>query len=1092
MNEKKPKATAVVVNDHPAQLNVLCALLRKTEIEPLPFSGVEAALRAMNPEDPPNLIVTDLYMPGIDGWRFCHLLRSLEYRAFNKIPIMIVSATFAGDHPERIAIDAKADAFLSVPVNGKEFTTLAHALLSGKFTRRLPRVLLVEDDISLARLLQQILANHGYDADITHTIREATEAFDKTAYDVAVIDYYLPDGTGDILLDAFHAQRSSSSDRAEKTECACVLISGDMSPERALDWMRRGAAAYLHKPFSPETLIELCVRARRERTLLRAEDLLEVRTRELRESESRYRGVFAATPDGMWIHAMDGAILDANETLCRRIGLPREMLIGRNISEFIPTQSIEGLDENMQNALEGRPRVFETTCRSTTGTYVEVEVHEVRIPWQGVPAVLSISRDITERKRAEKALRLDEERLQALLMLNNMTHASERELAHFAMEAAVRLTGSTIGYIAFMNEDETLLTMHAWSAHAMDECAIINKPIVYPVAETGLWGEAVRQRKAIITNDYAAPNPWKKGMPEGHVHIIRHMNAPTFEGGRIVIVAGVANKSTDYADDDVRQLSLLMTGLWTIIRHNRAEKELQQTNHLLAAVVEQSPVPMAMVTANDNVVRLINDACLRFLGVPDSDFTGRRLHDLEWNWVDRTPDGTIIPHEEEPIAKALRGEAVHAQLIQLTDCNGNVRWCEAEGVPIRDSAGNVIAGFIIFPDITARKRTEEEKEELQNQFAQVQKMESIGRLAGGVAHDFNNMLQAILGHAELALERVAPNDPLREDLEQIRTSAWHSAALTGQLLAFARKQTIAPKALDLNQTVTGILKILQRLIGEDINLIWKPGAQLGNVLADPSQVNQILTNLCVNARDAIVSSGKITIETDNALLDENYCSQHAGSAPGDYVRLTVSDNGCGVDAEILSHLFEPFFTTKARGKGTGLGLATVYGIVKQNKGFITVNSELNHGSTFTIYLPRHNAKTPPKPERTPISTSAAHGETILLVEDETIILKSVTQMLKELGYTMLSAATPGEAIQLAKEYSGKIDLLMTDVIMPEMNGRDLASTLIATYPAIKLLFMSGYTSDIIAQHGVLDEGVHFIQKPFSKALLAAKISEVLK
>ncbi len=922
MNETKPKATAVVVNDHSAQLHVLCALLRKTDIEPLPFSGVEAALSAMDPENPPNLIVTDLYMPGIDGWRFCHLLRSLEYPAFNKIPILIVSATFAGDHPERIAIDAKADAFLSVPVNGKEFTTLAHALLSGNFTRRLPRVLLVEDDVSLARLLQQILANHGYATDIAHTIREAIAAFDKKSYDVAVIDYYLPDGTGDILLDAFHAKRPEVPDRAEKTECACVLISGDMSPERALDWMRRGAAAYLHKPFAPETLIELCVRARRERTLLRAEDLLEVRTRELRESKSRYRGLFAATPDGMWIHAMDGTVLDANETLCNRVGLPRETLIGRNISEFIPTQRTEGVDENMQHALEGRPRVFETTCRSATGMLVDVEIHEVRIPWQGVPAVLSISRDITERKRAEK--------------------------------------------------------------------------------------------------------------------------------------------------------------------------ELQQTNQLLAAVVEQSPVPMAMVTAKDNVIRLINDACLRFFGVPDANFTGRRLSDVEWSWVDRTPDGTIIPHDEEPIAKALRGEAVHAQLIQLTDSKGNVRWCEAEGVPIRDSSGNVIAGFIIFPDITARKRAEEEKEELQNQFAQVQKMESIGRLAGGVAHDFNNMLQAILGHAELALERVLPDDPLREDLEQIRISAWHSAALTGQLLAFARKQTIAPKALDLNQTVAGILKLLQRLIGEDINLVWKPGANLGNVLADPSQINQILTNLCVNARDAIVTAGKITIETDNALLDESYCAQHAGSAPGDYVRLAVSDNGCGMDAEVLSHLFEPFFTTKARSKGTGLGLATVYGIVKQNRGFVTVSSELNLGSTFTIYLPRHIPKTPQKTEQTAAATSAANGETILLVEDEKTILKSVTHILKELGYTMLSASTPGEAIQLAKEYSGKIDLLMTDVIMPEMNGRDLACTLTSTYPNIKLLFMSGYTSDIIAQHGVLDEGMHFIQKPFSKALLAAKISEVLK
>jgi nitrogen-specific signal transduction histidine kinase/CheY-like chemotaxis protein len=394
-------------------------------------------------------------------------------------------------------------------------------------------------------------------------------------------------------------------------------------------------------------------------------------------------------------------------------------------------------------------------------------------------------------------------------------------------------------------------------------------------------------------------------------------------------------------------------------------------------------------------------------------------------------------------------------------------------------------------DITERKRAEEEREKLQEQLSQAQKMESVGRLAGGVAHDFNNMLGVILGHTEMALERVAPTDPLCDDLKEIRKAAERSADLTRQLLAFARKQTVAPKVLDLNKTVKAMTGMLRRLIGEDIDLAWMPGKELWTVNVDPSQVDQILANLCVNARDAIAGTGKVTIETDNVSLDEAYCADHAGFVPGEYVLLAMSDNGCGMDADVLSHLFEPFFTTKEKGKGTGLGLATVYGIVKQNNGFINVYSEPGHGTTFKIYLPRHAAKAAPREEEGRAQASARGSGNILLVEDEPAILKMTTMMLERLGYRVLAARTPGEAIRLAREHAGRIDLLMTDVVMPEMNGRDLAKNILSLYPDIRRLFMSGYTANIVAHQGVLDPGVHFLQKPFSMQDLGAMISEAL-
>jgi CheY-like chemotaxis protein len=370
-------------------------------------------------------------------------------------------------------------------------------------------------------------------------------------------------------------------------------------------------------------------------------------------------------------------------------------------------------------------------------------------------------------------------------------------------------------------------------------------------------------------------------------------------------------------------------------------------------------------------------------------------------------------------------------------------------------------------------------------------MESVGSLAGGVAHDFNNMLGVILGHASLALLKLDPSYPLHGHLEEIRKAAERSADLTQQLLTFARKQTIAPKVVDLNDAVASMLKMLKRLIGERIQLTWQPAADLWLLRLDPSQINQILTNLCVNARDSIGDIGRITIETGNSFIDGEYCANHVDVLPGEYVRLVVSDNGCGMDNETKQRIFEPFFTTKEMGKGTGLGLATVFGIVMQNNGSINVYSEPGLGTTFTIYLPRHAGNAEQVTLEGMAMTAPRGQESILLVEDEAAILDMATMILTEQGYTVLSANTPAEAIRLANEHVGEICLLITDVIMPEMNGKDLAHHLQSLHPRLKCLFMSGYTADAIAWHGVLDEGVNFIQKPFSLYDLAIKVREVL-
>lgn len=390
-----------------------------------------------------------------------------------------------------------------------------------------------------------------------------------------------------------------------------------------------------------------------------------------------------------------------------------------------------------------------------------------------------------------------------------------------------------------------------------------------------------------------------------------------------------------------------------------------------------------------------------------------------------------------------------------------------------------------------RRESLSKNESLERQLIQAQKLESVGRLAGGVAHDYNNMIGVIMGNAELALEQVNQEEPIHRELVEILEAAKRSAEITGQLLAFARKQTVAPKILDLNRTVAKQLRMLRRLIGEDIDFAWLPAAGPLVVYIDPVQLDQILTNLCVNARDAISGVGKVTIETAAVSFDEEYCADQAEFIPGDYVMLAISDDGSGMTREVMAHIFEPFFTTKDIGRGTGLGLSTVYGIVRQNNGFINLYSEPDKGTTFRIYLTRQKEKSVETSLEMVEEIPPSRGEIVLLVEDEFAILNLGKRILEGFGYKVLDASTPGIAIELGEKYATRISLLVTDVVMPEMNGRDLADQLKESNPKMKILFMSGYTANTIAHRGVLDEGVNFIQKPFTKMALLRTVREIL-
>lgn len=534
---------------------------------------------------------------------------------------------------------------------------------------------------------------------------------------------------------------------------------------------------------------------------------------------------------------------------------------------------------------------------------------------------------------------------------------------------------------------------------------------------------------------------------------------------------------------DLENRPLWLDGVILDITENRrAEERLREKDRLLHGILENTPDAVFCKDGDGRYI-LANSAALKAIGRPESEVVGRT-------------DFALFPRESAEVIKRNDDQVLRDGLIVMAEEQLTVKygetWWHTNKSPLRDGTGRIVGLVGISRDITALKLAEQQKEQLERKFLQAQKMEAIGRLAGGVAHDFNNMLNVIIGHAELALEGVDPSAPLYEDLQEIERAALRSADLTRQLLAFARKQTVAPRVLDLREAVEGMLKMLRRLIGEDIDLEWRPDKRPGLVKIDPVQIEQMLANLCVNARDAIADTGKVTIETGQATFDEAYCAEHPGFLAGEYVLLAVSDDGCGMSAETLANLFEPFYTTKELGKGTGLGLSTVYGIVKQNGGFVNVYSELGHGTTFRIYLraqqTREKSLPPDGVEAEPV---AGGGECILLVEDEPQLLKMTKMVLERKGYRVLAAAGPAEALALAAAQDGKIDLLATDVVMPGMNGRELAGRLQAANPQLRCLFMSGYTANVIAHHGVLDEGVAFIQKPVSSKDLVAKVREVL-
>jgi two-component system, cell cycle sensor histidine kinase and response regulator CckA len=772
-----------------------------------------------------------------------------------------------------------------------------------------------------------------------------------------------------------------------------------------------------------------------------------------RESDELYRTLVNVSPDAISVADINGSLIYTSPKAREMFGDSPDdnEIIGRSILSWIAPEDHERATENIRRLLEnGKTEAREYILVRKDGTrFIGETTTAVIYSPDGVPIrIIIVNRDITQRKRAEQACRESEELYRTVINLSpdpifvadthgSLIYISQKSKQMFGKLSENEIVGRSILSWVVPEERENA------AAHM--------KNILVDGALTGVEYTLIKNDETHFIGEVSATVIYSPdGAPFRIIFTIRDVTERK-QAEEALRLSGIRLRRAEL---------VARLGNWEFTLEDDKVNSSEGAKIIYGVEPEQSENPIYGLGPSEKSFSKLQQSSL-----PEY----RNLLDKALNDLIKEDK----PYDVEfKIKRPIDGKIVSIHSI-------------AEYSPEEKRV------FGVIQDITDHKREEEERKKLEEQLFQAQRMESIGRLAGGVAHDFNNILGVIIGRAEMALETNIPVDQLKHSLQEILKAGLRSADLVRQLLAFARKQTAIPKILNLNDTISGMLKMLRRLIGEDIDLSWQPGFDLWKVKIDPSQVDQILANLVVNARDAIPGVGTITMRTENAVIDDSVRAETPEFIPGKYVLLITSDTGTGMSKEVREHIFEPFFTTKEVGKGTGLGLSTVYGIVKQNDGFIYVASEPGIGTTLKIYLPRFEYETTQVLSENVNVKPPTGTETILLVEDDEAILTLSKIILEDLGYTVVAAQSPADAIRLAEEHPGDLDLLISDVVMPEMNGREMAEKLTAIRPNLKCLYMSGYTADVIAHRGILDEGIGFIQKPFLRDDFAGRVRQVL-
>jgi PAS domain S-box-containing protein len=1104
MNET---STILVVDDDPNSLQVLSEMLEQAGFDVRPALSGDIALNAIE-LSAPDLILLDIRMPGIDGYEVCRRLKAKE--ATRNIPVIFISGMQEIMDKSQAFRVGGVD-YVVKPFQEEEVIARIHTHL------QLSRVNVLKREINERKLTEEKLrASEERYRVLSETMLQGVVYQDANGKIIAM------NPAAEHILGKSQEQFSGSSSVQEEHDT--IRENGGLFPAMehpAMVALRTGlpVGAVIMGVFNPKLSgyrwisISAVPVFRTDETCPSEvfavfEDVTERKQaeRELRDSEEMHRDILKSAMDGIWLVDTEGRLLDVNKSYCRMSGYSSQELLTMRVSDLEAIETAEVRATHMKKVMELGEDRFETRHRRKDGGLFDVEI-SVQYRFTEKGRCVAFLRDITERKLKE-TVPLQSGNLLQLANLDIDLHECMSALTASLQSwsgcdaVGIRLRSGedypyfeTRGFPSTFVHEENQLCAYGPDGGILRDGE--GNPILECMCGNVLCGRFdptkpfFTNRGSFLSNNTTALLA-STAEADRQARTRNRCNGAGYEslalipmntGNQIIGLLQFNDRRPDrFTPAFIDICEGMAEKLALTLERRQAGEALVKSEKRYHDLVNTIPDLIWLKDA-DGVYMSCNVMFERFFGAKEADIIGK----TDYDFVDK--ELADFSRENDFMSMAAGKPSKNEEWITFAD-DGHRAMLDTIKTPMYDDKGNIIGVLGIGHDITDRKLVEEEKFKLELQLHQAQKMESVGSLAGGVAHDFNNKLSVILGCTYLATSEPDPAK-VQSFLEEIRKAAEQSADLTRQLLAFARKQTIMPKVLNLNETVTSTLQMLNRLIGENIPLTWQPGADLWLLNFDPSQVDQILANLCVNARDSITGSGKITIETGNSTIDEDYCAQYGDAVPGEYVRLAVSDNGCGMENEIQSRIFEPFFTTKEVGKGTGLGLATVFGIVKQNSGFINVNSELGLGTTFTIYLPRHVGKSE-QGKKEGHAIPAPHGlETILLVEDELAILNISAMILTRQGYTVLQASAPAEAVRITKEHSGEISLLITDVIMPEMNGKELADNLCFLNPQLKCLFMSGYTADVIAQHGLVDGSVNFIHKPFSLPALATKVRDVL-
>ena len=935
-----------------------------------------------------------------------------------------------------------------------------------------PHILLVEDDGILATSLQQMVTHMGYAvAGLLASGEEAVAFTSGTQVDLVLMDIEL-------------AGRMTGIEAAEaicQTRDVPIVFLTGYSHDPLLEQAKIAAPyGYLIKPV-PERELAATITLALHRHALDRE--LRQSQRAVTESELQYRTLANSGQALIWTSGLDKLCTYFNEPWLRFTGRTLEQELGNGWTQGVHPEDFDRCVQTYGTAFDRREQFsMSYRLRNAHGEYRWLQD-------DGTPRFDSTGEflgyighclDVTELKQAVAASKQNEARLAILLQINQHPAADVQELLDFTLNQAITLTGSTIGYIYFYDAAKQEFTLNSWSGEVMRQCTIAEPQTIYHLEKTGLWGEAVRQARPLMVNDFAAPNPLKKGVPQGHVLLERYLTIPVFNEGQIVAVVAVANKRTDYNDSDSRQLTLMMDAAWKIVQRKQANKALQTSEAQYRRIVQTA---LEGIWGMDATMRttFVNPHLSAMLGYAPEEMMGRPIDDFIWQ--EDLPDH-FLQVQDRRQGKNGRYER------RMRHKDGRIIWTRVSASAVQDSEGRFTGSFCMFTDITERKQAEQEYKRLQAQLQQAQKMEAIGTLAGGIAHDFNNILSAVLGYAEMARDDSPQGSAVARDLDKVLEAGNRAKSLVKQILAFSRQSISERSAHDPARTVKEVVKLLRPILPSTIAISTQLDPT-GAILADPTQMHQVLMNLCTNAFHAMErTGGALEITLAERALTTADLGQRAGILPGNFAVLSVADTGPGITPEIRQRIFDPYFTTKGLGQGTGLGLSIVHGIIAENGGFIACESEPGTGSTFRVFLPILHA------QEAIIDTAAEAAATgrgrILLVDDEEILVEMGRIMLERLGYEVIAHTSSFDALTAFTNEPDRFDAVLSDQTMPGMTGVDLARRMLRIRPDLPIILCTGY-SNLVDETQAKASGIKgFALKPLTKKDIAVLLREVLQ